>query len=134
MRRALALGLAAGLLSGCELLTGDFRVTGTIHLAPILSERVPKSNVALFLVATNEGGVPVAVHRIVNPEFPAPFELDHHDLLVPALRRNEELTLHAEMNTHGAVGAPRPGDFTGRASGTIHSGSRGVRVLIDRQR
>ena len=134
MRRVLALGLAAGLLSGCELLTGDFRVTGTIHLAPALHERAPKTNVALFLVATNEGGVPVAVHRIVNPEFPASFEINHHDLLVPALRRHEELSLHAEMNTHGAVGAPRPGDLTGRAPGTIHSGSRGVRVLIDKQR
>ena len=134
MRRTLALGLGAVLLSGCELLTGDFRVTGTVHLAPILSERAPKNNVALFLVATNEGGVPVAVHRIVNPEFPASFEISHHDLLVPALRRHEELSLHVEMNTHGAIGAPRPGDLTGRVLGTIRSGSRGVRVLIDRQR
>lgn len=134
MRRALALGLAAGLLSGCELLTGDFRVTGTVYLAPALNERAPKSNVVLFLVAKNEGGVPVAMHRIVNPEFPAPFEMDHHDLLVPALRRHEELVLHAEMNTHGAVGAPRPGDLGGRAPGVIRSGSRGVRVLIDKLR
>lgn len=134
MRRGLVLGLAAVLSSGCELLTGDFRVTGTVHMAPALSERAPKSNVALFLVAKNAGGVPVAVHRIVNPEFPASFEMDHHDLLVPALRRNEELTLSAEMNTHGNVGAPRAGDYAGRTSGTIRSGSRGVRVLIDRQR
>ncbi|OGS01224.1 MAG: hypothetical protein A2V88_02940 [Elusimicrobia bacterium RBG_16_66_12] len=134
MRRALALGLAAVLLSGCELLTGEFRVTGTIHLSPALSERAPKTNVTLFLVAVNEGGVPVAVHRIVNPEFPAAFEMDHHDLLVPALRRQEELALHVEMNTHGAVGAARPGDFSGRAPAAIRSGSRGVRVLIDRQR
>jgi len=134
MRRALALGLAAVLLSGCELLSGEFRVTGKVYLAPVLSERAPKTNVVLFLVATNEGGVPVAVHRIVNPEFPAKFEIDHEDLLVPALRRHEELTLSAEMNTRGDVGAPRPGDLLGRAAGKIHSGSRGVRVLIDRQR
>lgn len=134
MRRALAALLAAASLSGCELLTGDFRVTGKVSLAPALSERAPKSNVSLYLVAANEGGVPVAVHRIVNPEFPAAFEMDHHDLLVPALRRHEELTLRAELNTHGDVGSPRPGDLLGRAAGKIHSGSRGVRVLIDKVR
>ncbi|OGS37349.1 MAG: hypothetical protein A2506_13260 [Elusimicrobia bacterium RIFOXYD12_FULL_66_9] len=134
MRQALVLGLAAALLSGCELLTGDFRLTGTVFLAPAMNERAPKTNVALFIVAENEGGVPVAVHRIVNPVFPAPFELDHHDLLVPALRRNEELTLHAEMNTHGDVGSPRPGDLSGKAPGKVRSGAHGVRMIVDRQR
>ncbi|HAZ08361.1 MAG TPA: hypothetical protein DCZ01_07560 [Elusimicrobia bacterium] len=133
MSRALALTLACGLLSGCELLTGDFRLTGTVELAPALSERAPKTNTMLFVVAKNAGGVPVAVHSIINPEFPAAFEMDQHDLLVPALRRQEPLSLHAEFNTHGAAGAPRSGDFAGRAASEVRSGARGIRVLVDRQ-
>ena len=41
MRRAFTLGLAALILSACELLSGDFRVTGTVYLASVLSERAP---------------------------------------------------------------------------------------------
>ena len=134
MRRALLLGAAAALLSGCEFLTGDFRLSGKVYLAPAISERTPRTNVVLFLVAKNEGGVPVALRRIVNPEFPAKFEMDGRDLLVPALRRQEVLTLHAEMNARGDVGAPRPGDLVGKAPGVVRSGARGVRVLLDRYR
>jgi len=134
MKRAVVLGLAAAVLAGCELLSGDFRLMGTVYLAPRLNEQVPRTNVVLFLVAKNEGGVPVAVHRIVNPEFPVSFEMNLEDLLVPALRRQEALTLHAELNSHGDVGAARPGDWLGRAPGVVRSGARGVRVLIDQQK
>lgn len=132
MRGALALGLAASILVGCELLTGDFRLTGTVHLAPAVAERAPRANSVLFIVAKNEGGVPVAAHRIVNPEFPAAFEMDPQDLLVPALRHQEPLSLHAELNVHGRLGAPKPGDLAGKSLGVLRSGAHGARLIIDR--
>ena len=134
MRRYAFIAACALLLGACELFSVDFRLSGTVDVAPRLRERAPKANLILFIVAKNVGGVPVAVHRIVNPEFPAPFQLGPGDLLIPSLRRREPLTLHAEMNTHGDVGTPKPGDFEGDAPGISAPGSTGVKIILDRQR
>jgi hypothetical protein len=134
MRRTFALAAAAASLAGCNLLTADFGLSGTVDVAPRLRERTPKENVMLFVIAENEGGVPVAVHRIVNPQFPAPFAMGPADLLVPSVRRREPLKVHAEMNTHGDVGTPRPGDLEGDAAGTAHPGDAGVSLVLDRVR
>ena len=134
MRRALALALAAAALGGCNLLTGDFSLSGTVDIAPRLRERAPKTNAMLFVIAENEGGVPVAVRRIVNPEFPAAFTMGSEDLLVPALRGREPLKIHVEMNTHGDIGRPQSGDLEGDASAPAVSGAAGIKVLLDRVR
>lgn len=133
MRRALALALAAA-LCGCDLLTGDFRLSGTVDASPALRDRVPKTNAMLFVVAVNAGGVPVAVQRIVNPEFPAAFKMGPEDLLIPAVRRSETLKVHAEMNTHGEVGKARPGDLFGEAAGVYRPGDGGVAIVLDKVR
>jgi hypothetical protein len=134
MRRALVLALAAAALGGCDLLTGDFRLSGTVDIAPRLRDRAPKTNAMLFVVAENEGRVPVAVRRIVNPDFPAAFAMGPEDLLVPAVRRREPLKIHVEMNTHGDVGRPQPGDLEGDAPGLVVSGAAGIKVVVDRVR
>jgi hypothetical protein len=134
MSRGLVLALAASALGGCNLLTGDFSLSGTVDIAPRLRERAPRTNAMLFVVAESEGGVPVAVHRIVNPEFPAAFEMGPDDLIVPRVRRRETLKVHVEMNTHGDVGRPQPGDLFGDAAATTVSGATGVRVVLDRAR
>jgi hypothetical protein len=134
MRRALLLALASGALAGCDLLTGDFSLSGTVDISPRLRDRAPKENAMLFIVAENEGGVPVAVRRIVNPEFPAAFAMSPEDLLVPAVRRREPLKIHAEMNTHGDIGRPRPGDLEGDAAGRVLPGARNVVIALERVR
>ena len=134
MRRALVLALAAAALAACDLLTGNFRLAGTVDVAPRLRDRAPKTNAMLFVIAENEGGVPVAVHRIVNPEFPAAFSMGSEDLLVPALRGRERLRIHAEMNTHGDIGKPRPGDLEGERAGFTLPGAGGVAIVLDRVR
>jgi len=131
--RLLAVALAAAALSACELFATDFSLSGTVDVAPRLRERAPTTNAMLFIVAENAGGVPLAVHRIVNPEFPAAFKMGPSDLLVPAVRRREPLRVHAEMNTHGGLGAPRPGDLAGEAAGEIFPGAGGVTIVLDRQ-
>lgn len=134
MRRVLALALAAAACGGCNFLTGDFSLSGTVDIAPRLADRAPKTDAMLFVVAENAGGVPVAVRRIVNPEFPAKFRMISDDLLVPAIGRGERLKLHVEMNTHGDVGRPRPGDLEGAAPGLVESGESGIRIVLDRVR
>lgn len=134
MRPAAALALAAAALAGCEWLTGDFRLSGTVEIAPELEAQAPKNNSVLFIVAQNEGGVPVAVHRIVDAEFPAPYSMGPKDLLVPGIRSDEPLTILAQLNAHGHLGAPKPGDLEGRRAGTARPGDRGVKITLDRAR
>ena len=107
-------------------------MSGTVEISPALEARAPKTNSVLFVIAENAGGVPVAVHRIVNPEFPAPFKMSSSDLLVPGIRRNETLTIVARLNAHGALGAAKPGDLEGRAPGRAHPGDLDVRVRLDK--
>jgi hypothetical protein len=134
MRQTLALALAAAAFGGCNLLTGDFSLSGSVDIAPRLRDRAPKTNAMLFVVAENEGGVPVAVRRIVNPEFPATFAMSSEDLLVPAVRRREPLKVHVEMNTHGDIGRPQSGDLIGDAPGLTEPGASGINVILDRVR
>jgi hypothetical protein len=134
MRRTLAFALAAAALGGCNVMTGDFSLSGAVDVAPRLRERAPRTNAMLFIVAKNEGGVPVAVHRIVNPDFPAAFKMDSQDLLVPAVRRREPLKVHAEMGTRGDLGRPQAGDLEGDAPGVFAPGDGGIRIVLDHVR
>lgn len=132
MKAGAALLLLAALAGGCEWLTGDFRLSGVVDISPALEARAPKTNSVLFVIAQNAGGVPVAVHRIVNPEFPAQFSMSSSDLLVPGIRRNEHLVVVARLNAHGILGAGKPGDLEGRCPDPAHPGDRGVRIRLDR--
>ncbi len=132
MKAGLALALFAALAGGCEWLTGDFRLTGVVEISPLLEARAPKTNSVLFIIAQNAGGVPVAVHRIVNPEFPAAFTMSPQDLLVPGIRRNESLTIVARLNAHGILSAPKPGDLEGRSPEPAHPGDHGVKIRLDK--
>jgi hypothetical protein len=134
MRRSLALALTTVAFGGCNLLTGDFSLSGVVDIAPRLRERAPKTNAMLFVVAENEGGVPVAVRRIVNPEFPAAFTMSSEDLLVPEVRRHEPLKVHVEMNTHGDIGHAQSGDLEGDAPGLCAPGAAGIKIVLDRIR
>ena len=131
MKKAALLALAAALAGGCEWLTGEFRLSGVVEISPLLEARAPKTNSVLFVIAQNAGGVPVAVHRIVNPQFPAAFKMSPRDLLVPGIRRNELLTVVARLNAHGALGAPKRGDLEGRRPEPARPGDHGVTVRLD---
>jgi len=132
LKAEVALALITALACACDWLTGDFRLSGVVEISPQLAARAPKTNSVLFVIAQNDGGVPVAVHRIVSPDFPAKFRMAPQDLLVPGIRRNEHLTIVARLNAHGTLGAPKPGDLEGRCPEPAHPGDRGVKVRLDK--
>ncbi|MBI5631525.1 MAG: hypothetical protein HY921_11655 [Elusimicrobia bacterium] len=121
------------LLGGCSLIAGPFSLSGTITIAAPLQNKLPRNNSVLFVVAKNQGGVPVAVRRIVNPQFPVSFSLGQEDLLVPGSRPQGPLSLHVQMNTHGNVGKPIKGDLEGKLPDPVRAGERGIHVVIDRE-
>ena len=108
-----------------------FRVSGTVTVAEELLPALPGPNSMLFVVARNEKGVPVAVQKIINPVFPADFEMGHLSLLMPDLL-TRGLYLEAQLNTHGQLGAFRRGDLRGELSSRVNFRSRGAEVRLDR--
>ena len=128
MKRACAIALLAT-LAAC---TRDFHLAGSITVAGHVQSRVPKTNSVLFIVAKNSGGVPVAVRRIVNPQFPVSYKLGPEDLIVPGQTPKGPLSLEVEMNTHGNVGAPVKGDLRGESPDKVTAGESGVHVVIDK--
>lgn len=137
MRRGVAAAAAAVLtaasLSACNPFSRRFRVSGDITLASRLLRSAPRENSVLFVVAKNMGGMPVALKRIVNPQFPVRFQMTSGDLLVPGYQPDEPLRLDVEWNTHGDVGHPRRGDLLGSCPDNVSPRESGVHIVVDRQ-
>jgi hypothetical protein len=138
MRRALLLGLALGaaIVLGAVVLVWthrEFRVSGTITVASGLQRRLPQGSVTLFVIAKNKAGVPVAMQRIVNPQFPVSFQMRNSDLIVPGSSFRDAMILEVEMNSHGTAGSPRPGDLGGAAKDLVDPGERRVHIVIDKE-
>lgn len=110
----------------------EFRLSGSVTLSSHLIPRAPKDRSVLFIIVKNKGGVPVALKRIVNPHFPVRFDFETSDLLVPELRQTSGLMVVSEMNTHGSVGQPKPGDLGGEHPDPVFPGQRNVHIVIDR--
>ncbi|MHB0995793.1 MAG: c-type cytochrome biogenesis protein CcmI/CycH [Elusimicrobiales bacterium] len=118
LKRVFWLGLAAAAVFAAWrygypiALRSLFRISGTVSVAGPLLPSLPGPNSMLFVVAVNEGGVPVAVKKIINPVFPAEFEMTSSSLIMPDLL-TRKVYLEAVLNTHGQLGAPRRGGLKG---------------------
>ncbi|MDD5627962.1 MAG: hypothetical protein PHU21_02780 [Elusimicrobia bacterium] len=131
LARAGALALAAALLAACG--RGEFRLSGSVTIASALQRKAPRDNAVMFIIARNRGGVPVAVQRIVNPQFPVKFTFRSEDLIMPEVRPDTPLDIEVEMNAHGRLGQPQKGDLEGRHPSPVFPGERRVHIVIDRQ-
>ena len=107
-----------------------FRVSGTVSVAPELLQGLPGANSMLFVVARNEGGVPVAVKKIISPVFPAKFEMTSSNLIMPDLL-TRRIYLDALLNTHGQLGVLRRGDLKGARQDRVNFVSKGLEITLD---
>lgn len=127
----LSLVLLATLGAGCR--RGEFHLSGSVTIGAGLQHKIPAENSVLFVIVKNRGGVPVAVRRIVNPQFPAVFEVGPRDLLVPELRGGQALRVQVQMNTHGNLGSSVRGDLEGEHPDDVYPGESKIHVVLDRQ-
>lgn len=118
---------------GYHYLAREFTVSGTITIASHLQRKVPQGQAILFIIAKNEGGVPVALQRIVNPQFPVSFTLRREDLIVPGARQRDAMLLQVQMNGHGRAGQALPGDLEGDSKGPVQPGDKGIHIVIDHE-
>ncbi len=123
--------LAMALLAGCG--RREFFLSGTVTIASALQKHLPANNTVMFIVAKNDGDVPVAIHRIVNPQFPVRFSIEPEDLIVPELPTDTPLRIEIEMNSHGAAGRPIRGDLKGAHPSPVYPGEKRIHVVVDRQ-
>ena len=107
-----------------------FKVSGTVSVAPSLLSGLPGANSMLFVVARNGSGVPVAVKKIINPVFPAAFELTASDLIMPDLL-TRKIYLEALLNAHGQLGVLRRGDLKGTRHNPANFISKGFEIILD---
>jgi hypothetical protein len=127
----LALALACLLAAACG--RGEFRLSGTVTIASALQRKAPRDNAVMFIIARNRGGVPVAMQRIVNPQFPVKFTLGREDLILPEVPADTPLDIVVEMNTHGRLGQPQRGDLEGRHPSPVFPGDWRIHIVLDRQ-
>jgi len=112
---------------------GEFRLSGTVTIASALQHKAPRDNAVMFIIARNRGGVPVAMQRIVNPQFPVRFIFRSEDLIIPEVPADTPLDIEVEMNTHGRLGQPQRGDLEGRHPSPVFPGERRIHIVVDRQ-
>lgn len=125
-----ALGFAAWKFGYPLALKYFFRASGTVSVRPDLLTSLPGANSMLFVVARNSGGVPVAVKKIINPVFPARFEMGPSSLIMPDLL-TRRIYLEAALNTHGQLGVSRRGDLKGELSAGVTITSKGIPLTLD---
>lgn len=83
----------------------------------------------LFIIARPAtGGAPVAVRKIVNPEFPLPFILTTADNMVGEEFFVGDLTVTARLDADGNAGPAQAGDLNGAA--TVKGNARDVEIVI----
>ena len=107
-----------------------FLVKGTAQITSDFAERAARPNTMLFLVARNEGGVPVAVKKILNPVFPVDFQMTPSDLILPDVL-TKKIYLEAFINSHGELGVFKNGDYMGSVNTPLFIFSKRITILID---
>ncbi len=114
-----------------EALRYFFKASGTVELGGAASQALPAPNSMLFVVASNDGGVPVAVKKIINPVFPVEFEINSSNLIMPDLLTSR-IYLEAMLNTHGNLGVFRTGDLRGKCPGRVYIFTKGLSIKLEK--
>ncbi len=113
-----------------EVPVEGFNLAGKVEVAPRLLKSAQTNNISCSIIVKNEADVPVAVKRIINPEFPLEFSLDKSDLLIEGYQGN--LKVEAQINSHGKLGVLQSGDIFSEESKTYVSGQKDIVIVADK--
>lgn len=126
----LALGFGAYAISTTNKVEEPFALSGKVEVAERLMKTATASNVSCSVVAKNEADVPIAIKRVINPQFPMDFSFDKNDLLIDSFDGN--IKLEVQINSHGNLGMLQAGDIFGEADGLYASGQKDIVVVADK--
>ena len=107
-----------------HILKKIFSISGTVN---ITEKYKKKPNAMLFIVLKNEGNIPVAVKKVINPSFPITFTLSSDNLIMPDLL-SRKLYIEAYLNNHGVLGKSKTSDMLGRLKKPIFINSKTIKL------
>ncbi len=113
-----------------EVPAEGFNLAGKVEVAPRLLQSAQANNISCSIVVKNEADVPVAIKRIINPQFPLEFSLDKSDLLIEGYQGN--LKIEAQINSHGKLGILQSGDIFSEGNKTYVSGQKDIVIVADK--
>jgi cytochrome c-type biogenesis protein CcmH len=137
MRHFLRLGLITLLLTSCNqfefLLEKNSSISGTITIDATLASRVNVQDRLFIIARRTEGGPPLAVQRIVAPQFPLRYWLTREDVMMPGVEFTGSVNVIARIDKDGKAGTPQPGDLEGSFPGNpVQVGAQKVDIVIDK--
>jgi hypothetical protein len=86
-------------------------------------------------MARTDTGPPLAVKRIVNPQFPVHYTVGPEDVMVPGRALTGQVNVSARVPTSGTVGPIQPEDLVDHYAGNpVAVGATDVDVVLTAQR
>lgn len=116
--------------------TGGLIVSGRLELGPEQGKRDFKE-FTVYIIAkyANRPGPPVAVSRYLRAAFPMEFQLDEENLMTPGFPSpDQKLVIEARLDRDGNAMSKEAGDVYGFTSAPITVGSKGISILLDKNR
>jgi cytochrome c-type biogenesis protein CcmH len=109
-------------------------ISGTVRLAAEPTPPLP-AGAALFITARAGTGPPLAVKRMVDPQFPVPYTLGAADIMLPGRTLTGLVNVSARLSASGMVGPIQSGDLIGHYKGNpVAVGTTGVDIVLEQQR
>jgi len=111
---------------------GPMAISGVVGLAPAAATTAGVGKV-LFIVARPEGatgGPPIAAVRVVDPVFPAEFEIGPANVMMPNARFEGRMTLSARLDSDGNAMTREAGDLETAPISSVIPGSSGVQLQL----
>ena len=123
------------ILGGCDLLPElgppKESVSGTIRMSANLPVKAWRTRTLFIIVEPEEGGLPLAVQRLVETRFPYKYVITKDDMMMRGQKFAGRVRVRARLDADGVPGPLVRGDFEGRAAGLVSVGAENVDVVID---
>jgi hypothetical protein len=105
-------------------------IEGTIELAQDLAGSVPAGAVLFLMARGVEGGAPLAVQRIADPQFPLQFSIGPGEHALEGAPFAGPVRISARIDSDGNATSHSVGDLLGESAETHRPGDTGVSVVI----
>lgn len=116
--------------------SGGLIVSGRLELGPEQGKR-DFSGFTVYIIAklANQPGPPVAVSRHLRAAFPMEFRLNEENLMMPGFPSpDQKLVIEARLDRDGDATSKEAGDVYGFTAAPVAVGSKGVSILLDKNR
>ncbi len=104
---------------------------GRVEVVPEMLKQAQAINNTCSIIVKNEADVPVAIKRVINPQFPMEFTITKADLLVGELIG--DVKLEVQINDHGNLGVLKAGDIFGNAAGMFEPNTKDIVVMANQR-